>query len=67
MRDKLRYITKFSFLFKDYDLEDSLRTMVEAYFPVVESDKSKEIRPYHRQANNNLVIISSLEMQGSSV
>ncbi len=28
----------------DYDLEDSLRAMVEAYFPVVESDKSNEIR-----------------------
>jgi hypothetical protein len=33
--------------------------MVEAYFPVVESDKSTEVRPFHRQSDNNLVRPSS--------
>ena len=43
------------FAISDYDLEESLRTMVEAYFPVVESVKNAEPQSYYRQSIDNLV------------
>ena len=39
----------------DTELENSLKTMVEAYFPTVESVKNSEMHAYHRQSKNNLV------------
>ena len=41
--------------FSDYDLEESLRTMVEAYFPIVESVKNADPHPYYRHNIDNLV------------